>query len=102
MTHTVHSNSNITLWPQSRAKEILQNVFVIANTVKGDVPLFRDLGIDGVVIDRPPEVARTLIISQIYGEAATHEPRADIEKVSFAEEFPGKLNTILEVGFDEQ
>ena len=48
----------ISLIPDTELAEILQNVQTIISTMKGTIPLDREFGIDGRVIDLPMHVAQ--------------------------------------------
>lgn len=62
--------------------EILQNVATILSTPKGTAPLYRDFGIDTDFLDRPIQVARTLMISRVTEAVEEFEPRARVVRVT--------------------
>lgn len=88
----------ISLAPENVVEEILQNVWVILNTLEYDCPLARGLGLDAGFIDRPMEVAQALCIADIYDKIELYEPRAEVQGVTFQDNHEtGKIYAIVEV-----
>lgn len=87
-------NEAVNFAPENEIQEILQNVRTICSTVKGTVPLDRELGIDAVIIDQPVNTAKAIISAKIIQAVREFEPRADVVKVSFKE---GSSQEILPV-----
>jgi hypothetical protein len=98
MTVTIDNNFKINFAPDSVEEEIMQNLKIILQTLKNSVPLNRDFGLSGDFIDKPVQVAETLLIAEITDEAAKYEPRAEITNISFLrDEESGRLIPQLEV-----
>lgn len=76
---------DINFAPETESEEILQNVWVILNTIEYDCPLARGLGLSAAFIDRSTEMAKALCIADIYDKIEKNEPRAKIQNVSFGE-----------------
>mgnify|MGYP001042840437 CR=1 FL=1 len=55
----------VNLAPESTLEEILQNVAVIISTPKFSVPLDRGLGMAQSFVDRPIQVAQSVLISEV-------------------------------------
>lgn len=70
--------------PGNELEEILQNVRTILTTMKGSVPLDRDFGLDGSVLDRPVNALRTVLTTNIIEVVEQYEPRVKVTQVSFS------------------
>lgn len=100
MTYSITSAEpiKINLAPATLIEEIIQNISMILQTIKYSAPLYRDFGISARYVDKPMQIAETLLISEIYAAVEKYEPRAEIVNVSFiCDEQTGKLNPCLEV-----
>jgi phage baseplate assembly protein W len=88
----------INLAPQSRAEEIIQNLYMLITTPAFTVSLDRSFGLDSGIIDKPVQVAETLFISELYKKIGIYEPRAEIVNISFTrDEANGRLIPRIEV-----
>ena len=63
--------------------EIRQNVRVILTTSVGTVPLDRDFGVDLSVLDKPINIAKTLLTVEYIKKIKKYEPRAKVQSVTF-------------------
>ena len=90
----------INLMPASEVEEIYQNVRTIVTTIKGTVPLDREFGIDGAVVDLPINVAKAKLTNEIFRAIRRYEPRAVIESISFKGEDTGRLIPIVGVSIN--
>ncbi len=99
MTFTIKSNdaNSITLCENNVTKSVLQNIFTILNTPKGTVPGYREFGLQMDFLDKPVEVAETLLYARITEAIAMFEPRASVKSASFQCDKTGKIIIILEV-----
>lgn len=100
MSYSVNANEHIkiNLAPATITEEILQNLSMILQATKNAVPLCRNFGLSGSVIDKPIPVAETLIVGELYEAVEKYEPRAKIVNVTFEQdEVIGKLNPCMEV-----
>lgn len=70
--------------PGNELEEILQNVRTILTTMKGSVPLDRDFGLDGSVLDRPVNALRAVLTTNIIEAVEQYEPRVKVTQVSFS------------------
>ena len=75
----------LNLAPETLEEEVLQNVAIIVSTPKFSVPLDRGLGLAQRFIDKPIQVAQSILISEVTN--VTFE----------AGETPGLLVPVLEV-----
>ena len=87
--------------PASITEEVLQNVRTIIGTIKCSVPMDREFGIDGAVVDRPVNIAKAHITNEIFRAVKRYEPRAVIESVEFTGDEVGKLTPIIKVRINE-
>ena len=84
--------------PETLEEEVLQNVAIIVSTPKFSVPLDRGLGLAQRFIDKPIQVAQSILISEVLDAVEEYEPRAEVTNVTFeAGETPGLLVPVLEV-----
>ncbi|MEG1491128.1 MAG: hypothetical protein RR394_02670 [Oscillospiraceae bacterium] len=97
MSYLVQAFSGgINLSPKTRTEEILQNIGIVLATQKGSVPLCRDLGLSGEIIDQPINISKPLLVSEIISAISEFEPRAEVVEVSFKTD-ADKLIPIVEV-----
>ncbi|WP_342449203.1 GPW/gp25 family protein [Acetomicrobium sp. S15 = DSM 107314] len=80
---------------------MLQNVRTILTTIRGSVPLDREFGIDGTLIDQPTPVARAKLTGEIVAALNQYEPRVKVVKVTFTEDGDGRLIPSIRVRIDE-
>lgn len=74
----------ISFAPENELEEILQNVRAILTTLRGSVPLDREFGLDGSVLDRPVNALRAALTTDIIETVERYEPRVKVKQVSFA------------------
>ena len=83
--------------PGSLVEEVLQNVRTILSTVKYSVPLDREFGISGTVVDLPMSQVKAMLSGEIFATVKRYEPRAVIQSINFSGGETGKLVPTLEV-----
>lgn len=81
----------IDIAPKNDVNEIVQNVRTILATTKGTIPLDREFGIDGSVIDMPTMQAQAYLTNEIFQAIRRYEPRVSIDNITFDGEISGKL-----------
>ena len=91
----------INFMPATLAEEVLQNVRMIISTVKYSVPMDREFGIDGAVIDRPVNIAKAHLSNEIFRAVRRYEPRAVIESIEFNGDESGKLTPTIKIQISE-
>ncbi len=69
--------------PASLEMEVLQNVRTILTTLKGSVPMDREFGVDGDIVDLPSAMAQAKMTSEIVAAVHRYEPRARVERVLY-------------------
>ena len=98
---TGNERQKINFAPETTAEEIVQNVRTILTTIKYQIPLDREFGIDGDPVDKPMPQAQALITSEIIRQVRRYEPRAVINSITFTGELNGKLIPRVEVTINE-
>ncbi len=83
--------------PGTVIEEVIQNVRTIVTTTKYSIPLDREFGIDGSVVDLPINVAKAKLTNEISRAIHRYEPRAAIESITFQGEETGRLIPTVEV-----
>jgi phage baseplate assembly protein W len=78
---------------------ILQNIRVLLGTWMGEVPLYRDFGIDPKLLHKPMSVVQPMLIADITDSIEQGEPRAAVLGVSVSSPTgkPDKLSVTVEV-----
>lgn len=87
--------------PKTTAEEIVQNVRTILTTIKYEIPLDREFGIDGSPVDLPMPQAQALLTNDIIRQIRRYEPRAVINSITFTGELDGRLTPRVEVTIHE-
>lgn len=75
--------NDIDFTPATEYEEILQNVRTILTTLKKTVPLDREFGIDGELLDLPIAAAQAKLTGEIVAAVARYEPRAKVVSVAY-------------------
>jgi len=78
---------------------VLQNIAIILTTRQQSVPLYRYFGLPMQFVDKPMEVAKTMMIAEITDAIREFEPRARVVGITFTTDNsnPGRLIPIVEV-----
>lgn len=71
----------INLAPATELEEIIQNVRTVLTTLKKSVPMDREFGINGEVVDSPIAVAQAKLTAEIVTAVNKYEPRASVVAV---------------------
>ena len=74
---------DVKLVPASEYEEILQNVRTIITTLKKTVPMDREFGINGELVDSPIAAAQAKLTGEIVASVSKYEPRAKVVSVSY-------------------
>ena len=69
--------------PQDETTEIIQNVKTILSTLKNTVPMDREFGISGDIIDLPSPAAQARMTAEIVDAVNRYEPRAQVVSVIY-------------------
>jgi phage baseplate assembly protein W len=98
---TANDKPSIDFSPENVVAEVIQNVRTILSTIKYEIPLDRQFGMDGSVIDMPIQQAQAKWSAEIFSQVKQYEPRAIIEKISLEGSIEGKLVPTVEVRINE-
>lgn len=99
---TADQQPSIDFAPQTVVAEVLQNVKTIISTIKYEVPLDRDFGIDGDIVDMPMPQAKARLTQEIFQAIKQYEPRASINSITFNGELSGRLIPTVEVSINDE
>lgn len=106
MSYNVNAQdlSRIKLNETDTVASVLQNIAIILSTRQQSVPLYRGFGLPMRFIDKPIEVAKTLMVAEIGDAIREFEPRATLLNITFAidKDAPGRLIPTVEVEINEQ
>lgn len=90
--------------PDTIEREIMQNIRTIISTLKFTVPLDRDFGIDGSIVDSPVVgESGALRQSAIFEAITMYEPRVTVQSISFqpSQTDPSEISTKVIVAIKE-
>jgi len=84
--------------PASEYEEILQNVRTIITTLKKTVPMDREFGINGELVDLPIATAQAKFTGEIVAAVSKYEPRARVVSVAYdGREMDGTLRPTVRI-----
>lgn len=99
----------LSLDPDTRIDEVIQEIFTVLNTPVGSIPCYREFGIDQSYRDKPIGVAKALFAAAITESIEAFVPGVYVDKITFSDDasnpatlFPTLDLTILEVRLIEQ
>ena len=93
--------SPVNFAPATELEEIIQNVRTVLTTLKKSVPMDREFGISGEVVDLPIAVAQAKLTAEIVAAVNKYEPRASVVAVSYeGVETDGKVTTKVRIKVD--
>lgn len=69
----------------------------ILNTVRGQAPYLRGMGLDGSLYDRPIEEAKPLVLADAEDQIETYEERVRIESIDTVETKDFNLKIVPEI-----
>lgn len=87
----ITQNITVDFSPPDLLSEVTQNLRTIITTPKGSVPMFRDFGLDGGIVDLPVNSALAKIQSDIIMAVKKFEPRVKLTAINFEGDNDGKL-----------
>lgn len=105
MEYTVSATDlqNVRLHEDDEVKEILRNVAIILATPKGNVPMYRDFGLDMSFLDKPMNVAKNMAVIPVREAIEEWEPRAVFKDITLFPDKsnPGKLSFTVQIEIRE-
>nr|DAE21235.1 MAG TPA: baseplate assembly protein [Caudovirales sp. ctkvU4] len=95
---------NIDFAPATALEEIMQNVRTILMTVKFSVPLDRDFGIEGDIVDSPlDESAQAQLQAEIFDALRRYEHRVEVVQIQFkVDEKKGVMWPVVRIKIKEE
>ena len=78
--------NNINLFETNENAEIRRNVEFLLSTYKYSCPMYRNFGLAAIFIDKPNSRAESIARDEIEQAIKEHEPRAEIDEISFTYE----------------
>lgn len=72
-------------WVPSLIEDIHQCIRIILGTIKGELILDRNFGIDSEIIDQPMPVARQLLKASVAEAVRKYEPRVIVKEVQIVD-----------------
>ena len=99
MRCTVSPKRTIRLGVTDPIESILQGVALILGTRQNSVPQYRDFGIPWDFIDRPAQIAKTLMFAKVREALLEFVPEATLINLNFmsAPDDPGHVYPVAEV-----
>lgn len=93
----------IVLNENAYVESVLQNVRMLLSTWEGDVPLYRDYGLNPELLHRPINVVESLLVEDITEKIEKYEPRCTLISCSFSASNarPDVLGITVEIEVDE-
>lgn len=98
---TANDKLKIDFAPENVVTEVIQNVRTILATIKYEIPLDRQFGMDGSIVDMQIQQAQAKWSAEIFSQVKQYEPRAIIESISFEASIDGTLTPTVEVRINE-
>lgn len=98
---TANEKPSILFAPTTTVQEVVQNVRTILGTIKYQIPLDREFGIDGKVVDMPIQQAQAVLDADIIRQIRRYEPRATVLGITYEGNIDGKLTPTVEVRINE-
>ena len=101
MTIDLSKELKLELIPGTKDKEIIQNIYCIYKTFLGEVPMYRQFGIDPSYLHLPMPVAKSRLATKLSEAIEKYEPRVRLDGITFQDDSqrPWIMNITLEVTF---
>ena len=95
---------DLTLAPEDSTEETIQSLYILLNTAIGEVPCYRDFGVDSEYLHKPMNVAQTMYAASITAAIQKYMPDILIENISFTSDpnNPATLYPKLEVTIEDE
>lgn len=105
MTYTLDASSEVKLdlFPLTEEEETIQNLYCLIYTTLGEVPCYREYGLNKGYLFAPMNVAKTMFVSAIADALAEFFPNLRLENVDFEfdDDHPDAMGCRIEVTDDE-
>ena len=101
MTYTIDTSKSVSLTLSPTDTEaVAQNVYCLLQTTLGEIPCYRDYGINKEFVSTPITVGQNMAISAIASAMARYFPELEIGQIEFGvtdAETPEHLSARIEV-----
>lgn len=104
MTYALDSGTDIALTLKPTAEDaVRQNIYCLLNTPLGEVPCYREYGVDKSYLHMPTTVGEQVALSAIAEAMARFFPELNIDQVDFTgdDDHPDQLGARIEVSDSE-
>ena len=93
----------LSLEPATKTERIIQSIFIVLNTVAGEVPCYREFGIDASFEHKPIQAAQSLYAASATEAIERFVPEVQVQRITFADSQDDSttLRPILEVSISE-
>jgi len=93
----------MSLAPETEEDEILQNLYCMLSTAIGEVPCYREFGLDKSFLHAPTSISGTMMIAAISDAMTEFFPELHLENVEFKfdSDHPDAVGCTIEVNDDE-
>ena len=90
---------SLTLGPMTRMEQIEQSIYVLINTMRGEVPCYREFGVNTDYLHKPINVAKAQYSAAVTAAIERFIPGIQVRSITFTGEplNPDNLKPILEV-----
>ena len=87
------------LGPMTRMQELEQSIYVLVNTMRGEVPCYREFGVNTDYLHKPINVAKAQYAASVTAAIERFIPGLHVRRITFAGKplEPDRLKPILEV-----
>ena len=106
MAYTIDCSKGVALSiaPATDVDVVIQGIFILLNTYIGEVPCFREFGIDPSFKDKPIQMAKALYAAAIAEAIEKFIPGVTVEQVTFAHDSDNTTTLFpkVEVSINEQ
>lgn len=101
MTYTIDTSEGVSLTLNpTEAEAVVQNMYCLLQTTLGEIPCYRDYGINKEFVSTPITVGQNMAISAIASAMARYFPELEIEQIEFDTanaEAPDQISARIEV-----
>lgn len=102
LTFDFSTPPDLAIVPADPLADLRQRIYIILNTYSGEVPLYREFGVDMSYFSMPANVAQSMITGAVAEAFDKFLPEAQLSDVNFSVgDTPDSMPTRIEVKFNE-
>lgn len=106
MTYTIDFSKEmaLALEPEDYVQETIQSIYILVNTAIGEVPCYRDFGVDSSYLHKPIQTAQAMYAAAITSAFEKFISNVTIDEIRFTSNpnDPSVLFPILEVTIEDE